>query len=66
MTSTPDAPGPDQPAADAVALPDPAGLPEGGFGWFLIQDLTQALCYYRRESRNYLAFNIPFAADGEG
>ncbi|MBM3603152.1 MAG: ATP-binding protein [Alphaproteobacteria bacterium] len=35
-------------------------LPEGGFGWFLIQDLTQALCYYREESRNYLAFSIPF------
>ncbi|MFD1480105.1 ATP-binding protein [Paracoccus nototheniae] len=34
-------------------------LPEGGFGWFLIQDLTQALCYYREESRNYLAFSIP-------
>ena len=47
-----------------AAIPD--DLPEGGFGWFLIQDLTQALCYYRRESRNYLAFNIPFAADGEG
>jgi serine/threonine-protein kinase RsbW len=35
-------------------------LPEGGFGWFLIQDLTQALCYYRESQRNYLAFNIPF------
>ncbi|WP_410218103.1 ATP-binding protein [Paracoccus sp. (in: a-proteobacteria)] len=39
----------------------PEDLPEGGFGWFLIQDLTQALCYYREESRNYLAFSIPFA-----
>ncbi|WP_405402030.1 ATP-binding protein [Paracoccus sp. Ld10] len=57
---------------DGVSLPDdcllPRGLPpmiaddlpEGGFGWFLIQDLTQALCYYREESRNYLAFSIPF------
>lgn len=35
-------------------------LPEGGFGWFLIQDLTQSLCYYREESRNYLAFSVPF------
>lgn len=35
-------------------------LPEGGFGWFLIQDLTQALCYYRESQRNYLAFSIPF------
>jgi len=37
-------------------------LPEGGFGWFLIQDLTQSLCYYREENRNYLAFKIPFAS----
>lgn len=37
-------------------------LSEGGFGWFLIQDLTQALCYYREGNRNFLAFNIPFAA----
>lgn len=57
---------------DGVSLPDdcvlprslpPAiadSLPEGGFGWFLVQNLTQALCYYRESSRNYLAFNIPF------
>ncbi|RJE79401.1 ATP-binding protein [Paracoccus sp. JM45] len=59
-------------ADDGVSLPDacmlprslpPAiadNLPEGGFGWFLVQNLTQALCYYRASSRNYLAFNIPF------
>ncbi|MDO5705501.1 MAG: ATP-binding protein [Paracoccus sp. (in: a-proteobacteria)] len=43
-------------------LPDVAtdGLPEGGFGWYLIQDLTQALCYYREERRNFLAFCVPF------
>ncbi|MDM7457816.1 MAG: ATP-binding protein [Paracoccus sp. (in: a-proteobacteria)] len=35
-------------------------LPEGGFGWFLIQDLTQELCYYREGERNYLAFRIPW------
>ncbi|WP_265502226.1 ATP-binding protein [Paracoccus beibuensis] len=40
-------------------------LPEGGFGWFLIQDLTQALCYYRESQRNYLAFSIPFAQTEE-
>ncbi|WP_041528026.1 ATP-binding protein [Paracoccus aminophilus] len=34
-------------------------LPEGGFGWFLIQDLTRAICYYREEQRNVLAFTIP-------
>ncbi|RJL05570.1 ATP-binding protein [Paracoccus aestuarii] len=57
---------------DGVSLPDecllprslppmiPEDLPEGGFGWFLIQDLTQSLCYYREESRNYLAFSVPF------
>lgn len=39
---------------------DLADLPEGGFGWYLIQDLTQALCYYREGQRNFLAFNVPF------
>lgn len=58
---------------DGVSLPDEcllprnlpgteeAELPEGGFGWYLIQDLTQALCYYREEQRNFLAFSIPLA-----
>lgn len=57
---------------DGVSLPDEcikprglpmvegADLPEGGFGWYLIQDLTQALCYYREEQRNFLAFSVPF------
>lgn len=50
------------------SLPKPGldDLPEGGFGWFLIQDLTQALCYYREESRNYLAFSIPLSAADAG
>lgn len=39
---------------------DTEDLPEGGFGWYLIQDLTQALCYYREEHRNFLAFSVPF------
>jgi serine/threonine-protein kinase RsbW len=63
---------------DGVSLPDscvlprelpPAiadNLPEGGFGWFLVQTLTQALCYYRESSRNYLAFNIPFVQEEKG
>ena len=34
-------------------------LPEGGFGWFLIHGLTQELCYYREERRNFLAFRVP-------
>lgn len=40
---------------------DVPDLPEGGFGWYLIQDLTQALCYYREQQRNFLAFSVPFA-----
>ena len=42
---------------------DQDALPEGGFGWYLIQDLTQALCYYREERRNFLAFSIPFTPE---
>ena len=38
-------------------------LPEGGFGWYLIQGLTQSLCYYREDQRNFLAFNVPLAGD---
>ena len=47
-------------ALQDVVYPD---LPEGGFGWFLIHDLTQSLCYYREGSRNFLAFTVPFAAE---
>lgn len=43
---------------------DLTDLPEGGFGWYLIQDLTQALCYYREEHRNFLAFSVPFVDPG--
>ena len=39
---------------------DPLDLPEGGFGWFLIQGLTQSLCYYREDRRNCLAFTVPY------
>ncbi|WP_207101536.1 ATP-binding protein [Paracoccus shandongensis] len=39
---------------------DPLDLPEGGFGWFLIQGLTQSLCYYREGPRNCLAFTVPY------
>lgn len=35
-------------------------LPEGGFGWFLIQDLTQSLIHFREGRRNFLAFTLPF------
>lgn len=39
---------------------DPQDLPEGGFGWCLIQGLTQSLCYYREDRRNCLAFTVPY------
>ncbi|VDS08239.1 hypothetical protein PARHAE_01422 [Paracoccus haematequi] len=39
---------------------DPLDLPEGGFGWCLIQGLTQSLCYYREDQRNCLAFMVPY------
>lgn len=41
---------------------DPLDLPEGGFGWCLIQGLTQSLCYYREGQRNCLAFTVPYHA----
>lgn len=41
-------------------------LPEGGFGWYLIQDLTQELCYYREDQRNFLAFRVPCADQAQG
>ena len=34
-------------------------LPEGGFGWYLIHDLTESLQYHRSEGRNWLCFTIP-------
>lgn len=39
------------------------GLPEGGFGWFLIRTLTLDLTYERIGSRNRLSFILPPAAD---
>lgn len=35
-------------------------LPEGGFGWLLIRELTENLAYSRSASRNHLTFRIPF------
>lgn len=35
------------------------GLREGGFGWYLIQDLAREIRYERAGGRNYLAFTIP-------
>lgn len=36
-----------------------SNLPEGGFGWFLIRDLTSSLSYFREGRRNLLAFTVP-------
>lgn len=51
------------------ALPGDTGaveeLPEGGFGWYLIQDLTQALCYFREGPRNFLSFHVSLMDDEE-
>ncbi|MTH63213.1 ATP-binding protein [Paracoccus shanxieyensis] len=46
---------------DAIML-----LPEGGFGWYLIQDLTASLSYFREGRRNFLAFIVPVEALPEG
>lgn len=50
------------PADPAQSRPDPASLPEGGFGWCLIRDLAEDLGYHREGSRNLLAFRIPLVA----
>lgn len=44
--------------------PEIAALREGGFGWFMIRDLTQSLFYFRERRRNVLCFHIPPAEDG--
>lgn len=36
-----------------------ADLPEGGFGWSLIRDLTGDLSYRRTGGKNHLSFRIP-------
>lgn len=35
-------------------------LPEGGFGWLLIHELTEGLTYRRAGDRNELVYRIPF------
>ena len=41
------------------------GLPEGGFGWFLIRSLVQNLTYRRDKLGNHLSFILPTEADSE-
>jgi serine/threonine-protein kinase RsbW len=42
---------------------DIADLPEGGFGWFLIHQLTRDLNYTRHANQNTLSFRLPFACE---
>ncbi len=37
---------------------DHGDLPEGGFGWSLIGELTKDFCYERRGDRNVLSFRL--------
>lgn len=39
------------------------GLPEGGFGWYLIRTLARDLGYLRQGNRNRLSFRIPAATN---
>ncbi len=34
------------------------GLPEGGFGWYLIRSLSHDLSYHRENGRNLLSFRL--------
>lgn len=38
--------------------PDPASLPEGGFGWYLIHSLADELTYLRADQTNVLCMRI--------
>lgn len=48
------APNPDAPDVD-VAMAD---LPEGGFGWFMINTLAQEVCYTREGRFNHLTLRL--------
>ncbi len=48
--------------AHDLDVPD-TDLPEGGFGWFIIREMTRDLSYQRIADRNQLTFRIPFSAD---
>ncbi|MEM7089779.1 MAG: ATP-binding protein [Pseudomonadota bacterium] len=42
----------------------PQDLPEGGFGWFLIHQLTSDICYERRNGCNRLSLRFDFENTG--
>jgi serine/threonine-protein kinase RsbW len=48
-------------AAPSLDLTD---LPEGGFGWFMIQDLAKDVQYRREGDRNVLTLRLPVAMQG--
>ena len=60
-----------KPMPDGKAIPGRAAnldvpeedLPEGGFGWFLIQTLAQNVHYRREHPRNVLTFHVPATAE---
>lgn len=35
-------------------------LPEGGFGWRMIRDLTNSISYTREGRRNFVGFTVPY------
>ena len=48
------------PSGVLADLPDdPNALPEGGFGWFLIHQMTRNLSYSRDKGWNCLSFSVP-------
>ncbi|MGP9788734.1 ATP-binding protein [Roseinatronobacter sp. NSM] len=47
------------PLAQDDMPPDPDALCEGGYGWFLIKELTRDLQYSRKMSENILGFFVP-------
>jgi serine/threonine-protein kinase RsbW len=46
------------PEGRAQSVADDQALPEGGFGWFLIRQLTEKLLYQRIGARNHLSFQL--------
>jgi serine/threonine-protein kinase RsbW len=42
----------------AQSVEDDQALPEGGFGWFLIRELTENLMYQRIGACNHLSFQL--------
>lgn len=47
-----------------IESPDPRELAEGGFGWFLIQQLTQDISYHREGATNRLSLSLTLGNGG--